>query len=179
MQKIDDGMEITNFIGVQNLILQYFQNIYASNNSLSILQERVINKVLSNEDITLLANPFTQEEIVMTIKQMKVRKPPGQDCLQAYFLQKYQNVIGSKVTSMTLCILNEGKDISSTNDIYIFLIPKFKNLSHVKYLRLISLCNASWKLFQKLLLTNFILPCLLSSMIVKVLLLKICLLLIM
>lgn len=44
--KDDNGNEVTNFAEIENIILQYFQNIYTSHNSYSLLQEGVIEKVI-------------------------------------------------------------------------------------------------------------------------------------
>lgn len=82
---------------------------------------------------------------------MKGRKSHGLDGLQACFLQKYRNIIGSDITNVTLGTLNEENDISAINDTYISLITKVKNPSHIKDLRPISLCNVFINLFLKLL----------------------------
>lgn len=46
------------------------------------------------------------------LKEMKGRKALGLDGLQTCFLNKYWNVLGPKIVSMTLGILNDGNDIS-------------------------------------------------------------------
>lgn len=43
----------------------------------------MIDKVISDEEIALLANLFTQEEVEQALKQMKGRKSSGLDNLQA------------------------------------------------------------------------------------------------
>lgn len=54
------------------------------------------------------------------------------DGLQTCFLHKYWDVLGPKVISMALAILNDGKDISAINYTNIALIPKIKFLNLVK-----------------------------------------------
>lgn len=56
----------------------------------------MFDKFLSDEEIALLEKPFTKEEIVHNLKQMKGRKSPGLDGLHACFLQKYWTVLSQK-----------------------------------------------------------------------------------
>lgn len=59
-----NGNMITDSTGIEHGIVQYLQYIYTFNNSLYVLQDDIIDKVLSNEEVTSLARMFTLEEIL-------------------------------------------------------------------------------------------------------------------
>lgn len=120
---------------------------------MSILQEDMIDKVLSEES-ALLANPFAQHEVEQDLKQMRGKKFPGPNGLQAFFLQKYWNARGPKVMNMILGILNNGDNISAINDTRILLVHNIKHPSHIKDLRPINLCNVIYKLVSKVIVNR-------------------------
>lgn len=69
---------------------------------LAILHEDLFDEFFSNDKIAFLEKPFSQEEILRTLKQIKGRKSPGPNGLQACFLQKYWTVAcpkGNKYSS--------------------------------------------------------------------------------
>lgn len=75
--------------GIEHTILHYFQSIYSSNHSTSVMQEGVIDQVSSEGDVLSLDKYFTPQEVTQALKHIKGRKAPGPDSVQACFLHKY------------------------------------------------------------------------------------------
>ncbi|KAI5666354.1 hypothetical protein M9H77_16207 [Catharanthus roseus] len=85
--KIKDGNGVIHedSTGIEFTILNYFHSIYTSNNS-HVLQEYMIDRTLGIDEISSLEKPFTADEVIHALKQMKGRKAPGPDDLQTCFL---------------------------------------------------------------------------------------------
>lgn len=87
----------------------------------------------------MLLKPVTQEQVLEALKHIKGWKSLGPNGLQAFFLQNYWHILGSKKTRMILGFLNNGDDIYAINDTHISLVPKTKHPKVVKDFRPISL----------------------------------------
>lgn len=108
-------------------------------------------------EVESLSKPFSSAEVIEALKRIKGRKAPSPDGLQAYFLQKYWNILGTDVTNMVLGILNNREHINAFNDTNIALIPRVKFPTSVKDFRLIGLCNVIYKLVSKV-IVNWLKP---------------------
>lgn len=88
-----------------------------------MLQEGVIDNMLSDNEVTHLSAPFNQDKILNTPKHVKGRKSPSTDGLHACFNHKYWPVLGENISKMVIDILNNDEDISASNDAFIILVP--------------------------------------------------------
>lgn len=86
-----------------------------------------------------LNQTFTEEEIVIALKQMHPTKAPGPDGLPASFFQKHWKAVSEGVISTCMHILNSGGNIAPLNHTYIVLIPKSEKPKRVVDYRPISL----------------------------------------
>lgn len=68
----------------------------------------MIDQTLSNVEVEPLSKPFSSVNVLEALKQMKGRKAPGPGGLQAYFLQKYSDILGTKVTNSPWHIKQRG-----------------------------------------------------------------------
>jgi len=82
-----------------------------------------------------LNTPFTTEDILTTVHNMKNLAAPGPDGLPAKFYQQYRPTIGTDITAICLDILNNGGDPSLYNHTNICLIPKNKTPTSPKDFR--------------------------------------------
>lgn len=57
--------------------------------------------------------------------------------------------MGSDITRVVLCFLNEEMDIPKLIDTFIMLVPKVKSLKRITEYKPISLCNMVYKLIFK------------------------------
>lgn len=96
-----------------------------------------------------LNQTFTEEEIVIDLKQMHPTKAPGPDGLPALFFHKHWKVVSEGVISTCMHILNSGGNIAPLNHTYIALIPKIMKPRKVTEFRPISLYNVIYRIDAK------------------------------
>lgn len=85
------------------------------------------------------------------LQEMGDLKKPGADGIPAIFYKKFWALVGEKVKSEVLAVLNGVAMPQGWNKTVIVLIPKTNSLGKLKDLRLISLCNVVYKLISKVL----------------------------
>mgnify|MGYP003703038305 CR=1 FL=1 len=98
----------------------------------------------------LLSN-FTREEVKKALHHIGDLKAPGPDGMPALFFKEFWDAIGEKVVNEVLRFLNGGDMPQGWNETDIILIPKVKQPTSLKDLRLINLCNVLYKLISKVL----------------------------
>lgn len=86
---------------------------------------------------------------------MDAFKVPGPDGLQAHFFQSQWDKVGDKICKLVKEAFNDPKSISIINHTNIVLMPKVDNPTTLKEMRLISLCNVSFKILTKLIANKF------------------------
>ena len=129
---------------IEGAFLDYFKQLFTSQNPTNVEHtvQSVQNK-LTEDMKNYLNQPFTPEEILLTIKGMKSLAAPGPDGLPTKFYQHYWPIIGNDITNMCLDILNNDGDPSCFNHTNISLIPKNKSPNTPKDFRPIALCNVT------------------------------------
>lgn len=100
---------------------------------------------------SFILNPFTKEEVLVTLHGMNPSKSPGPDGFLVMFYTKFCGLVGDEVCSLVLRFLNHGGMPDNLNDTNVVLIPKIKKPKEMKDLRPISLCNVSYTLISKVL----------------------------
>lgn len=144
MIKYSNCSKITDPSRIENTVLHYFQSIYFTNNSTS-----VIDRFLTDEEMFQTNLLSYMWEVVQTFKQLKGWKTPGPDRLLACFLQRYWHILGRKITHIVHGSLNNGEVINVVNDTNISLALKIKGPAFLKYYKLVSLSNVIYKLVSK------------------------------
>nr|KYP72147.1 LINE-1 reverse transcriptase isogeny [Cajanus cajan] len=104
---------------------------------------------LSPKDRSMLSTPITQLEIVEALKRMGGLKAPGPDGFQALFFQTQWSTVGTTMCKLLQDIFKNPRKVAEMNKTFITLIPKVENVSSLKQMRPISLCNVSYKLLTK------------------------------
>jgi len=121
------------------------------NNTQQLLD--VVEPCVTSEMNDSLLAEFS-EEVVAALNSIGDLKAPGPDGMPSAFYKNFWDVVGRKVTSEVLQILNEGAPIPvEWNQTVMSLIPKVKTPESVSELRPISLCNVLYKIVAKI-LTN-------------------------
>jgi hypothetical protein len=118
-----EGGQLKGFIASQ------YQNLFLSqanynDNVINCVQERVTREM--NE--TLLA-PFTGEEVWVTLDSIGDLKAPGAEGMPSIFYKKFWSLLGDRVKTEVLAVLNGGDMPQGWNDTNIVLIPKVKSKS--------------------------------------------------
>jgi hypothetical protein len=98
-----------------------------------------------------LLKDFTEAEVVEALNSIGDLKAPGPDGMPSVFYNKFSEVVGNKVTTEVMQVLNGGQIPDGWNETTIILIPKVKNPQKLKDLRPISLCNVLYKFVSKVL----------------------------
>ena len=148
----DVGELITDPEQIGNQFTAYYQELFTAalledvDTVLDGIQPSVTNKM--NQ---ALVSHFTEDEVILAMKQMAPLKAPGPDGMPPVFYQSYWHVVGKDITAAVLYCLHSGKLLPSLNHTYVTLIPKIKCPEKVTEYRPISLCNVLYKLISKVL----------------------------
>lgn len=136
--------------GIIQEALKYFQDLFAHPSYGTVPENGDLKvKCLSQEAITDLNRPYTDEEVTAALQDFHPSKAPGPDGLPALFYQKFWTEVKSEVLEFFLQVLNEGKSVQEINTTNIVLIPKMQQPESMKHFRPISLCNVLYKLISK------------------------------
>lgn len=150
--KKEDGSWVESEEEKKSFIMQYFKNMFQSNGCQH--PERLLSKVkkkVTEEMNECLMAEFIVKEIKTSIDSIGDLKAPGPDGMPAVFYKNFWDVVGGKVTSEVLDILNGGQMPLGWNETTIVLIPKVKQPEQIKDLRPISLRNVLYKIVSKVL----------------------------
>lgn len=97
----------------------------------------------------VLSTPFTEVDILSSLKQTHPSKSPSPDGLPACFYKNYWPEIGSDVVQTVLDVLNNNRSAVHMNHTLLALILKTKAPTQIEQFRPISLCNVVYKLVSK------------------------------
>ncbi|GKC43831.1 RNA-directed DNA polymerase, eukaryota, partial [Tanacetum coccineum] len=108
-------------------------------------------KTLSDQDVSLLDAPFTNEEIKEAIWNCGGGMSPGPNEFTFKLKKHYWEIIGSEFIEMVKRFEIEGFLPRGSNSSFIALVPKCEDLLHIKDFRHISLIGCQYKVIAKLL----------------------------
>lgn len=106
-----------------------------------------------------LERPFTEEEIVVVLKECNPTKAPRPDGLNIGWTNKMWHLISNKVLDFFFTFHYTAKIPKGANSSFIAIIPKSKNQVYINDFRPISLINCSIKILLTV-LANRLKPCL-------------------
>uniref|UniRef100_A0A803NJ60 Reverse transcriptase domain-containing protein n=1 Tax=Cannabis sativa TaxID=3483 RepID=A0A803NJ60_CANSA len=156
--KTEDGSTFTSKADMSNVIQDYFSNLFKASfidsNTLDATLATIHVSVTMDMNATLL-KPFTKEDAQLALHSMGPDKSSGIDGMSAMFYQNNWDIVGNKVTSAVLSVLNDGADPTPLNSTIITLIPKIRKAQYMKDFRPISLCSVVSKLITKILVVRF------------------------
>lgn len=145
---------MTGLKGMKDIICTYYADLFSSlcpSHTQVAAAVQNLNLRVSAEMNDDLTKPFTSEEIQCAIMQMHPSKAHGLDGLSPAFYQDHWGVVGKRVITTCLSILNDGANVSVLNHTVVVLILKNKNPQAVSEYRPISLCNVIYKILAKVL----------------------------
>jgi hypothetical protein len=153
------GEIITNTTEIQEIIRDYFENLYS--NKFEYLEEmdRFLDPYdypkLNQEDINHLNRSITQNEIEAAIKSLPKKKSPGPDGFSAEFYQTFKEERIPTLLKLFHEIERKGTLLNSFYEASITLIPKpDKDTSNKENYRPISLMNIDAKILNKIMVNR-------------------------
>nr|KYP69874.1 Retrovirus-related Pol polyprotein LINE-1 [Cajanus cajan] len=106
---------------------------------------------LNEDELSTLETPISNGEIHNAVKSMSGFKAPGPDGLQAVFFKSQWDIVGNAVCKLIHEIEAVPSRVADINETLIVLVPKTENVSSLKQMWPISLCNVSYKILTKVL----------------------------
>ena len=137
--------------GISQVAVTYFQNLFGGKPQISPIPENITLPNLTQSQILYLSQPFTQKEILSTLKSMPKNKSPGPDGFSTEFFIKAWSVVGGDVERAIVYFFNTCHLPRIINSVAVALVPKIPNPSSMTDFRPISCCNTLYKCISKLL----------------------------
>ncbi|XP_057808453.1 uncharacterized protein LOC131022930 [Salvia miltiorrhiza] len=146
----EDGRMVRKHDEMDDVFRNHFQSLFkasTTHNPADVL--RSIETVVTEDMNKILTVPYSQDEIVYSLKQMHPFKAPGSDGMPTIFYSACWSSAKYDIIPLLLSILNDGDCPRSLNSTFIYLIPKKRKCYIPTDYRPISLCNVVYKLISK------------------------------
>ncbi|XP_060957652.1 uncharacterized protein LOC133029176 [Cannabis sativa] len=137
--------------GLDQVIVQYFNDLYTAGYSSNDGVIREVNCTVSSIQNEELLKPVSCEEVRLALFQMHPDKAPGPDGMGPGFFQHHWNTVGIDVVNLVQDFFHSGSFPKELNETNLVLIPKKKNVATMGDLRPIALCNVAYKVISKVL----------------------------
>lgn len=115
------------------------------------LVERVISRLVADDENSFLTSMPSQREIWETIRAMDDYSSPGPDGFRGNFYVHCWSIISDDVVSAIQCFFSNGFIMPNYNNSLLILIPKKQESVHLNDYQLIALANFSFKIMTKIL----------------------------
>lgn len=145
---------------IANAFGKFYEELFRDEGTDENEQENILKhcKHLEDEETTTLEGPFTDKEILKSVKELNTNKSPGPDGLTSEFYKHFITKLGPLFKEMTKQSFNKKMLPDSLNESLITLIPKDEDdRTNMKKYRPISLLNTDYKIITKI-LTNRLKP---------------------
>ncbi|KAJ9691309.1 hypothetical protein PVL29_013479 [Vitis rotundifolia] len=146
------GVVLNKAESITEEILLYFEKLYASPVGEPWGVEGLNRSPISEESVSRLDSPFTEEEISKAVFQLDRDKAPGPDGFTIAVFQDCWDVIKEDLVRVFAEFHRSGIIYQSTNASFIVLIPKKSLIKKISDFRPISLITSLYKIIAKVLL---------------------------
>lgn len=133
------------------MINEFYKSLFKEEGSHEPFCLRGKFQALEEKELDLLGSGITDGEVKNVIFNTRSFKAPREDGFKALFYQTQWKLVGSDLCSLIKGLFRHPADIKSLNKTLITLIPKVDEVSVLSQLKLIRLCNVSYKAFTKVL----------------------------
>lgn len=111
----------------------------------------MIPKVISEQDLNIMTNNVSMEEVKKVVFSFGAYKTLGLDGFPPTLFQTYWDIVKYDIHNAARDFFRLGRLLNQLNSTFISLIPKNDDASYLKDLKPISLCNTIYKIFSKIL----------------------------
>ncbi|CAL5382784.1 unnamed protein product [Camellia sinensis] len=152
--KNNDGVWVDNSTELKALVNEYFKNLFFYTPTTAFSHWNNLSRHLTTEDNLDLVRNITPEEVWKAVKNIQAFKAPGKDGFQAFFYHTYWDIVGGSVFELVRNCFSTRIIPLDINRTLIALIPKVDNPESIKQFRPISLCNVTYKIITKILVSR-------------------------
>nr|KYP63874.1 Retrovirus-related Pol polyprotein LINE-1 [Cajanus cajan]KYP63887.1 Retrovirus-related Pol polyprotein LINE-1 [Cajanus cajan] len=143
------GVWVEDKAELENLVNRFYMELFTNSGGHEPFCFSKSFPELTSGDIHILEAPLSDHEIFAALKHMGSLKAPGPDGFQAIFYQTQWSTVGESLCQLIRDIQVEPSKVATLNHTLITLIPKVDNVSSLKQMRPISLCNVAYKVLTK------------------------------
>lgn len=136
---------------IQDVVINYFKNIFMSSCKKRKITDREIVKKVTEEENTELKSVISAEEVKSAVFSMYPEKSPGLDGLNPAFFQNYWGIVRGDVVKFFQQYISTGVLPREVNQTIVCLIPKIKMPQEMTDFCPISLCNTLVRIISKVL----------------------------
>ena len=156
--RTDDGSQLKELEDIEYYMMEHFKKQYSETSTRSVqeLMKELENlEVLELDSIQRidLDRPVSNKEIEMVAFQLGPQKSPSPNGILAFFYEELWSIVRQYIFNYVHTFFHSSTLLISLNQTYIALIPKIKTPKEVAHFRSISLCNVTYKIISKFLVT--------------------------
>lgn len=165
MLEDDTGATYNTHKDISTHAVTYFKSLLGTDTTVFPIDDNVTLPHITTDQVSMLDEDFTAEEILCTFKLMAKGKSSGPDGFSPEFFIAAWDVIGADVVKAILYFFESGHLPRGVTSVAIALVPKTLNASTLPQFRPISCCNTLYKCIAKLLASRLkrTLPALISA----------------
>jgi hypothetical protein len=158
---LDGQVRITDVIGIESHILNYFRGIFGNSNDCvsNDLVARVIPSLVTVEENNWLTVMPSFDEIKKAVFDMNADGAPGPDGFGGHFYQFFWDIVAADVVSSVQEFFCTGVVIPNLNSNILVLIPKVPGAASMAEFRPIALANFQFKIVTKILANRLAIIC--------------------
>jgi hypothetical protein len=134
--------------------LNFFKELFCTRQLVTPRLDEAHNTGLDDEAVAELSKTVTKKEVLDALMSMKSYKAPGPDGFQPIFFKLYWEVIGDDLWKFIRLAFEDGRYDPEICETLIVLLPKGESQNTFKDFRPISLCNTTYKLLSKILVSR-------------------------
>ncbi|OMO64495.1 reverse transcriptase [Corchorus capsularis] len=152
-----DGSWVEDLNDLKTMLQSHFSARFCTSHefeslSLGGITDRIVR--LKDDQVMNLIEPLSEIEIKKVVWSFKAHKAPGSDGFHPFFYHRCWGIIGAKLCSTILNILEDACMPDSINGTLISLIPKVANPIKIDQFRHMSLCDFPYKVVTKILVNR-------------------------
>ncbi|BFG29908.1 hypothetical protein CerSpe_161820 [Prunus speciosa] len=152
--EMEDGVIIENENEIESEAINFFKNLYSSNDEVGWGVEGLNWCPISSEKAAWIERPFEEVEVRNAVFDCGKDKSPGADGFTLFFFQYCWDIVKGDLMKVMEDFYNSEIINAVTNEILICLIPKNNDSAKLRDFRPISLVTSAYKVVSKVLATR-------------------------